>query len=712
MFERENCTKARSEVTAFSVLKDDRVAFSTQVHGAKIFSSISCSSIKNLSIELLGYQTTAVAFSTEYDLLAFANSNTIYVINTNNKELLQTIHTNDGIIELISFVPNSMYLVAGTKQGRVLQYRYDGRSQLSRICSFGHGSKSTGRLKNNYVSAFASNDEYFAFSGFGGIITVLKMHSLANKHSIESSYVRINALCFLDGYRLVSGNVDGLIQIHSLINIDECKNIDTPFINIKQILVMPNPKYIMVCAESKNLIIIDTHTAKVVSRNYLSFESDVARIALTLDNHLLVVLENNLIEKIQLPSKELIKEHLVNNELHKAYEIIENDPMLEGTREYKRVEVLYDKLYTQAITSLINGNAKEARELLAMFNELESKKDDIKQMFKAFEYYPRFKTLYLEKKYALAYAMSDKHPVLQHTMQYQKMEEVYNENFSFAQKQILRGRLDVAKEILMPYTTVASKKDTIKIVLRYSSEYIALLKAITQKDFIEAEEIVKRNKQLSKLPMYDSFKNATDNALIQVQELIHEGEIDLAIKHIKQLMKNPTLKEKLQALYRECMIVRKLEQTYEKKEFRECYEIMDRSVFLGNLELSEQLEIHWAKLMNECEEHALKGDLKSIKKVLGDLILVKSRVNKIGDLIRVSFHTKIKFLMAKKSFGAAESIIYSYIDIFGTDREALVLMKTYEKASNKKLAITSTQIERVPRNHWLSSPMIVEQEKI
>lgn len=708
MFEQIDCIKTRSEITALSTLKDGLVAFSTKTHGAKIFSSESCSVTKNLSIEHLGYKTTAVAFSSDTELIAFANSNIIYIMNTKNKALTQTITTNDGIIEILSFVPNSMYLIAGTKSGRVMQYRYDGRSQLSRLCSFGHGNtKSIGKVKNNYVSAFVSNSEYFAFSGYGGTITLLKAHSHAGKRNINTSKVRINALCFLDDYRLVSANVDGLVQIHSLKDKQKTENINTPFINIKNIIVMPNPKFIMLCAESKNLVIIDTQINKVVSTNYISFKYDVARISLSAQNDLLVVLTSNQVLKVSLPTAEDIKHHIANNDIDKAYAIIDRDPMLKGTREYKRVEVMYNKLFTQAVTALINSNAKEARKILHKFSEIPSKEQEIKGIFKSFENYPRFKNLYLEKKYAIAYAMAEKHKVLQHTMQYIKMEEAFKEAFSFAQKQVLIGRKDLAKEILSPYVTSLSKKPIIKLLLDENSDFISFLKAIEVKNTIKIEYLLKKNELFADAPTYTAHKNSTQSLLDSIQNLINKGEIDSAIEQIKKLINNPSVKSELQDLYKECKIVKALQIKYKTNDYKACYEIIDENPSLNSLDLTKHLEEKWVVLVDRCEEYALKGDFKSIKRELKELIRVQTRVSKIGDLIRVSFHTRMKVLMAKKSWKSAESIIYSYIDIFGADREALVIMKMYEKASGKKLAITINQDERVSRDNWLNSELIM-----
>lgn len=704
----QECAKARSSITNITVLDDTSLAFSTRLHGAKIFSPQECTISKNLSIELLGHKTTATAFSQEHKLLAFANSKTIYIVNILNKTTIQTIQTDDGEIEILSFVQNSPYLVAGTKDGRVSQYRYDGKAQLSRLCSFPSKREDIHIVKNNYVSSLAFHGHYMACSGYGGSITLLKMSSLADKRIIDSSNVRINALCFLDSERLVSGSVDGVVKIHSLKKREQARSINTPLTNIKHILQMPNENYIMLSGESNKLLIIDLTTTKVVSNEYLRFEVNIEHILLdSMQENLFIALQNHTIYKFELPTTEELKSHILHNSLDAAFKLIESDPMLRGTREHKRVEVLYEKLYAQAVEALIHSQKQEAFRLTEMFHEVESKKDEIASIFKDFENYPRFKALVVEKRYALAYVMSEKFPSLKRTFQFKKMEDSFKEAFSFAQKQIFIGRRDIAQELLSPYATVAAKRPIIKLLLKQNKDFIDFLKAIQTKNYLLIEKLLGKNELFAQIPTYTALRASQQNSLDEIAKLINNSHIKEAIEQIKTLQHTPGIKEELQELYRVAKLVDSLHSSYKEGDFTHCYEIIDTHYVLNELHLSNLLEKHWSKVMKECEEFALKGDIKSIKERLGELIGVKTRLAKVGDLLRVSFHSKIKGLLAKRSFLNAENIIYSYIDIFGIDSEILSLMRVHEKLARKKLAITLDQEKFVPRDNWIHSPLIM-----
>ncbi len=711
MLEKRECLKARSKIQVFSILKDNSLALATELHGIKIISLGSCESLQNISPELLSYSTTAYCFSYDSALFAFANGSVIYVIDTHTKLPIQTIKTAEGEITLLSFVPNSKYLVTGTKNGRVMQYRYDGRSHLSRLCSFGKNSTSaSARVKNNYVSAFAFYENLFAVSGYGGVITILRMHSYTHRYNINASKVRINTLLFLDKRRLVSGSSDGIVKIHSLKKYSQAKSVTTPFSEIRQILLMPNPDYILVSAKSEKLVLINITTAKVVNTSYLHFDAEVTHMQLSRDKQLLVALVSKKVITVELPTTQHLKSFILHNSLDKAYELIQMDPTLQGTREHKRVEVMFEKQYAKAIEALINADTKEAKKLLKNFNDIESKQESIRAIFKAFELYPRFQSLYADKKYALAYAMAEKHPALKYTKQYRKMEEGFKEVFAYAQKQILLGRSDVAKEILSPYATAISKRAILNLVLKENETFIKFLKATAEKDYTLTHELVLKNELFSQIPSYITLQNELEKKLHHIRRLINNLKIEESIEAIKELLNIPSLKEELQNLYRDAKAARTLQEAYSRDDFKTCYEILDGEANLEEIELTKLLEKHWSKLMNKGEEFALQGDFKSIKQLFKELLFVKTRIEKIGDLIRLSFQTRIKALLAKRKFPAAESIIYTYLDTFGVDSEIIHLQKVYENYARKKLALMPKREIPLSRNSWIESPIIASSE--
>jgi len=702
------CLRSRTDIIAIELLKNNDIIFATQSKVIKIFSFRDCKIKQNLSIDLLGYKTTAIAFHKTLDIVAIANSNVIYIVNTKTKEVTQTIPATDGSVMKLAFIDNSPYILSGTTHGRVFQYRYDKKSFLSRICSFpyiGNGKKVI--AKTNYVSVITSYQNLIACSGYGGAIIISKLNSHSNRIVIEVSKVKITALTFLSKNIIVAANSTGHIFIIDIKIKSATKTIDTAFDEISEIVSIPNTKFLFLISKSKQIALLNSESKKLINSNFLHFANDAKAIKVIDEKNLIILLQNNEFIHVALASASKIKSYIMKNELDKAFELIKQNPMLEGTKEHKRIEVLYKKIFDKAVESLIHSRQQEAWQLLEPFKNIESKADEIRDLFESFDLYPKFRNLFLNKKYPLAYVFCDKRKALQYTRQYKKMEEIFHETYDFAQKQILMGREDVAHEMLSPYMVVSSKREIIKLLLRQNDSLLEFLQAIEEKNYFVINKLANEYPILCEIPSYMLLKQSNTASLETIRELIYETKLDEAVDMIKELESDLYLKDELVKLYDEVNIVRKFLNYYNKNNFVKCYEMIDKHELLENLEIANMLEMHWLKLTGECEKYAFEGDIKALKKTMGDLIGIKTRTAKIGDLLRLCFWIKIKQLITVKAFNNAQNIIYSYIDIFGFDKEIDAIMQRYEKASSNKLAIIPQDQKYKPRDNWLNSKKIM-----
>ena len=706
------CQVAKSDILELEVLNDSLVAYATKLHGIKIFDSLECEIKKSIVNTHLNSEVTSSTFSPNSKMFAFATGQTIYIIDIQKKELLQSIHTDDEDIEILSFDPSSTHIIAGTKKGRVLQYKYDSSSLLSRLCSFPHNRSSIYfKIKDseNFVSSFAFYNSYFACSGFGGAIYIMDLHLQTNICTITHNRTRCDALCFLDEDTIISGNCSGEIYITSLSNVKNYKNVRTPLTSIKQIIIMQNPNYIMITGETNIISIIDIKKCKIAHSKYIELNANIAKIGMVNNDYLVVALQNRKILNIELPSETKLKSLILNHPIEKAFELVIKEPMLKGSHEHMMLEKKFDKAYLDATKALINQNKSKAVEILDIFVNVKSKQTQIRDLFNAFKNYSRFQGLFYEKKYALAYAMSSKFPALKQTAQYKKMEQIFKLAFSNAQRLVLQGNIDGARALLFEYNTVMSKKPIIKMILTQNKEFLDFLKAIHAKDFDKLNKLIKTNELFAQIPNYTALNDEIEAKLKSIDNSIKSGETDTAMKQLATLEEVSHIKSRVEELRSECNYVARLYKAYNNSDFKSCYKILDSHNSLNSTELGILLENHWSKIMNQCEEYALNGNIKDIKKTLGDLINLPTRLNRVGDLIRVSFHVRIKHLMSQTNIKAAETIIYSYIDIFGLDSEINQIMKKFEKISGTKLAITQTQEDRPTRDSWIHSEIIIKR---
>ena len=692
----------RSKITNLSLLNDGTIAYSTEYHGAKLLNNEEHKTILKLMNKELRSNTTAICFNYDATLLAFANNNVINILSLKTKKIIKSIKTAKESIVMLTFC--SDYIIAGTQNGRVLQYRYDNSALLARVCSFPYLQKS---VSQNYVSSFAVHENYLACSGAGGALFVIDIYAQADKKVLLEQGERINALCFIDEHTLVSGNTRGSVLIHDLHTKEVVKKIDAPFKNIRQIQKMPNPQFIALSGDENYIAIADINKAKIIHSKYIEFKSTVNKMLLTNAKSLLIALSNHKILKINLPSTDQLRRHLIANEIQEAYELVEDEPMLHKTKEYEILEKRYNSLYKEALAALINQHKTLARKTLSIVQDVHSKRDDISKLFAAFEEYNRFKVIYLEKKYTVAYAMCEKYTPLKQTPLYLKMEENFKENFINAQRHIFMGKDVNAKALLNAYITIVSKRPIIKLLLQRDKNFINFLNAIKNKNFQTIEELIALHPIFANTPTYVVLSQTIEKNINRIDILINEGKLSRAKELLLKFKNTTSLNKELKRLYTNLDYMQKLTKAYEKNDFKSCYELLDTHHQLNITPLGIILNKHWAKLMRRCEDYALKANPKGIKETLDSLLLIDTRKGKIGDLLRVSFQSKIKAYLSKKGFGGAQNIIYSYIDIFGLDSEIKSLMRTYEVMSKRKLAITQ-QEQNEDRDKWVKSEFITD----
>ncbi|MBU0720059.1 hypothetical protein KJ877_01815 [bacterium] len=696
------CFNTRSEITKFLALENNLLALGTRYHGIKVLSAQDCKTKYSIKNKYINAQTTALSFSPDGKLLCFSSDNTIHILHMPSAELLRTIRIQDEEITILEFDSSSTYIIAGTKSGRVFQYMHTESSLLARLCSF-----SNKKSAHNPIGAFAFYDKLLACGGDFGSIYLINIYSKSNKIVLKNGNSYISALCFLDEYTLISANTDGNIYVSTFKHADETIQINTPFENISQIILMPNPDFILINTQTDSLALVDIKKRKIIQSRYIQLQDEIQTVALASSSRLFLALKNNRVLGYELLNTARLKSLIVHNSLDEAFELVNSEPMFKNSEALQELEESYQKIYLRALDALKNQNKSLAIQLTDMFKTVACKKDEIKQLFSAFEHYPRFKTLFLEKKYALAYAMSTKFPPLQQTHQYIQMENIWRETFKNAQRHILLQREDDARSLLKDYAAVSSKREIIQLILKNNKLFIEFLKAVGDKEYKKVHDISKKHNIFTQIPSYLALQNEIERSIKEIAECINKGEITLAKQYLSKIENIDTLDKKVKELHAECDYVLHLQTAYAENDFYTCYTLLDSHISLSSTQLGGLLQNHWIKLIKKCESYALKANIKDIKTALGDLLCLPSRLEKTGDLLRVSFHVKIKLLLAKKNFKSAENIIYSYIDIFGLDTDIMKIMHIFELNTSVKLAITQDASSKRQRDDWIHSKLIV-----
>ena len=71
----------RSEITALALLEDKSVAYCTQYHGARLLDNQDYKTLLKITHQELRLNTTAICFSPDATILAFANNSVINILH-------------------------------------------------------------------------------------------------------------------------------------------------------------------------------------------------------------------------------------------------------------------------------------------------------------------------------------------------------------------------------------------------------------------------------------------------------------------------------------------------------------------------------------------------------------------------------------------------------------------------------------------------------
>jgi len=675
MFNNSLFSQANSTLKLFQKTDNNLIAIYTD-NNFKLL-SYDAEEVLNISSKSLNKNISAIIISPDSKLLAFCVNSYIYIFHIQTKVIINSINLLNEVVDKFTFDLESKYIIIATKSAKILQYRYNNSSLLSNLHSFKVHSKRFNTNIKPFISLIKFNNFLLVVATDDGTIFLINLYSKNNKITIKNNTQRITSLSFIKNI-LVSGDCKGNLYFNSLKNGELIKKLETGFTKIIQLLPIENSHYIMVLGDSNFLMIYDTKNFKLIHSKYMEFKENPQK-AIFIDRYtLLILFKSFFIKKVKLSNPTILKSLILNNMFNEVYTIVQKDSMLKESDEFIGLEQLYTKTYNQTLTFLLDNNKEKALQTISIFQDIKSKKDDIKSLFEAFEYYERFNELFIQEKYALFYQLSTKYPPLQKTTQYKKLEEQFNKDFIRAQKFIKQDNYEDAKEILSKYATVIQKKAILKLILNYNDDFIRFLQCIESKKFKDAYQITKDNELFTQLSVYKDIKKELDFTKIDTQKLNDESEI-----------------------------IQELTYNYENNDFLKSYELLDKHNSLNYTELGFFLQKHWANLISKCEDFALNGNFKDLRITLGELITIKTRRDTIGDSLRLSFYSQIKILIDGGNYHKAETIIYFYIDIFSIDKNIIEIMKIYENNTNVKLAITQNQNRKVDKDSWIYCEMIM-----
>ncbi len=696
-------------IVYISVLDDDRIAV---VDSSKHFTIIELPSMKHIKEFHFKHaqahrEKQSVCFSPNGRYLAFSekDQSVVRVIDIERQTLHHSFATLNNPMETLCFDPSSHYLVAGSITGRVFLWNLFSSGQVSRLSSFPEYTPHLfSRPKLNYVSSacFSPSGKLVATTGYGGSIVITNIHTEVSPKRITPNHVRINTLCFIGEQYLAAGNIEGGLDIIDLRTSQVDKHYQTSLGNVKHICVSHSGSYLLASGTGQNIALFDLRQKKVIDPSYIQLYSKITAMAIGSDDILYAGSEDGRISVFELAPKDILNVNADNNNYAMAYDFLYTYPLLHDTSLEQELEEHWELALEEAIERLENRQPEEALKSLHTFSKVKLKQAVIKDFQGLITNFERFRTAVDHENFALAYSMADHMPLLQKTRPYKEMEALWDDAFHKAQTYVITDNTHQLFKVLDPFSRVTSKLCFIQVLLHQPKLFLEFTHLINTRHYEKIFAIANQYPCLKEIESYKNIVHAADDLKRNAYKHIISREYDLAERTLKELSHIPYMAAQLKELSHLCSLLQKIEEFYQTNDLVSCYTFIDKHPELQEFPLIQEIETHWATKMKEAEKEALQGHTKEIKAILGELLTLNTRAQKVGMLLRQSFLIQLKLMVIQHHTDRLQKAIENYISLFSYDTELHNLIKKLKNEKIINIELTPEQEYRRPRSLWLS----------
>lgn len=629
-------------------------------------------------------------------LLGSDKSHILTLIDLQEKKVINQFDLGQQSPTIITFSPDGLYCLCGTDQGRVLLWRFDSSTLISRLHSFPEYSTLHSKPKTNYVSALTFDGLTLASSGYGGSIVETDYRTQHFLKRYSPSYVKNTAL-LLYNRSLISGNQEG-----TLIKIDRNgklpnQRLRTTHKNIRFLLRVGAEPYIIVASNLPYITLINGNTFKIIHERYIEFNAPLASLCVD-DNHLYVSLQNREFLRFDLQPFEHLEKLITLKNYKAAYHYCVSEPLLLHSEHYQRLETIYTEHINKAKEYLSKKKLEESKRLLEPFITVKPK--EIAEVFRAYSFVDRLTTLYEQNKLSAFYGHTEQYPLLKETPIYRHVEKIWAEKFTKAQKLMLLKKHKEIHEELRLFSTVSSKRPFILLLIQNPDVLINYSKFIQTKNYTQLKILTQRFPLLRKLPSYIKLIEETGEMTEAFMEALQERSLDKAELFLNELQEATPYESEYFELKKFHSLAKNLDHSLSHNHLRIAYRLIDTHHELLLLSWGEKLNTLWNEKLIRAERYAMKGDISSIKKEFNNLINIPQRHARLGDIFRMGYHVQLKILLKKDPETFSLGVL-AYCEIFGMDTELRNLLK---KAKQKNIVPELSQVHLMQksRDQWLA----------
>jgi len=633
----------------------------------------------------------------KYIAIAIRGKHKTTVWSLKEKKLIYTLGWHKGDVLSVNFDREEKYLMTGGEDGRAYIW-----------------SMTTGKMVSSlpphadYITsvAFSKNCLWGATGSYDKSVTITNISSMDISYRKKVHKGAVTLLRFMDKQRMVSGDKTGELVVWNYAKGKIDKRLIPMVDKILDVAFNSDESFMfVVCNTNKKVSLYAMEDYELISEEFIKMLEIPSRIEYIPELDYLVVgtFDGGVYFYDLFEDEKKLKEFIDNNEFEKAYDLVNKNPFLKRTKTYEALEDKWNKLLILAQKKFEKGETDLAKQILAPFLKIPSKRSLVQSLFNDFSEFEKFKKAVLSLKYPLAYSLVSKYPYLKNTIYYKKMEEDWKKVFNRAKELIFqKGREDEVREILKPFRGVTEKTPFIQTLFNEKQLYQLLQQKLQKKEFADFFALINRFPFLSDSDEYEKAIRYGESLKQKAYELLKKGEYKKVVNIAELLEQFPMFKEEVNDLKQKARLLLQFHRILATHDLNLIENYVKDHPFLEDVEDYQAIEKEWRDKLQKSEIYAAKGNVKEILNELSDYIKMKDKRIKIGQIVRSAYLQQIISLLAKAVRGQDvskyfEKAVKNYIKLFGFDMEISDLI---EKAKRLKMDIDFSDVEEGDLTKW------------
>ncbi len=622
------------------------------------------------------YKVNVVAFSNDGQYFASLSSDCkdSKLYNVQTKKAVARVTRHHGEVSCVGIDPTGRYMFSCGDDGKT--FAIDTKSGKMAFTLPVH-------VDTVNDIAFNHNGHWLATASYDRKISIFNLAMMTPKEKLKIHSAPVMKLQFLSKHRLCSVDKNSTVIILDIYTSKILARLQGVHDDVTQVTKSSDDKFLFLATALGYILVYELGTYTLLSNSYIKLSCAITSLNFDADSQRLIVgsQEGDVFLYDIYEGEYSLKDLLQKKEYDKIEEYAKRNPILQYTKIYNMVSVIWDKTLVQAKIYLENSEKEKAIKIFLPFKNIPSKNKIMQNVILEYAEFDKFAALVKGEKLALAYSMANLHSFYKESGLYKAMEAKWRKAFTLARKYALDPRgTDTAKEILKPYRGISEKTFFVQELLTQGEVYKRFKVSLVQKDFKLAFELIKQHPFLKEFPEYETLTHYADTLYIKSQHFIKKDDTHSAIKLLRILMNFTGFEEEVKSLMLHIEIKQKFYDAIKDEDIIQAYNLLAASEDLQDTVAGQRLQKHWNEDLSEATNYAVEGNVRGIEKALAKYMKIDSKYMAIGTIFGWCYMMQLEqAIRDKKERTDIENGIKNYILCFGLQDQILSFFNIFGK---------------------------------